>query len=63
MSEPDNRSKVELKRDGDYTPAYWRYLKQLRGWDLPARRARRMPKRRENTVGQNRSNAVARLAG
>ena len=30
----DNRSKEELKHDGDYTPEYWHKLKQERGWSL-----------------------------
>lgn len=32
MANRDERSKEQLKRDGDYTPDYWRKLKQERGW-------------------------------
>lgn len=52
MSEQDTRSKEQLKRDGEYTPQYWRKLKAQRGWSLEAHGQNRPPKWRESNAGQ-----------
>jgi hypothetical protein len=46
----DNRSKEELKRDGDYTPAYWQTLKEERGWTKKRHGQPHPRKRRESVV-------------
>ena len=45
---PDTRTKEQLKRDGDYTPARWRKLKVERGWELRRHGQRKPRKWREN---------------
>ena len=46
----DQRSKEELKRDGDYTPEYWRKLKAERGWTTEKHGQRKPPGRGKRTV-------------
>lgn len=46
----DDRSKEQLKRDGDYTPEYWQRLKRERGWSTEAHGQGSPRKWRQSTV-------------